>query len=67
VKNNINLFPTTIKHVSNFINTNEINEILSLVNNLNINTHSSFLGEAASSYKAEKNDNFFKDLLWKKN
>ena len=66
MKNNINLFPIAIKHISNFINTNEINEILSLINNLNVNTHSAFLGEAVSSYKAKKNDNFFKGSFLEK-
>ena len=63
---NIDLFPTTIKHVSNFINADEINKILILINNLNINTHSAFLGEAVSSYKAKKNDNFFKGSFLEK-
>jgi uncharacterized protein (TIGR02466 family) len=65
-KNNINLFPILIKHTKKFIDVNEINEILNLVNNLNLNTHGSFLGEAISSYTLQKNNNFFKDTFLEK-
>lgn len=61
---NINLFPTTIKYVINFLSLDEINKIIEISRSLPFKNHDTFIGDGKSSYY--KRDNFLENTIFDK-